>query len=1004
MLNTEPSGGAYDEGYMAVTVLYFSAGTYTFNGEYDDNGAMFISNNGVDWTSIIGSSAWVSEGATAYSGTETLSAGWYFFAVDNGNLGGGPSMSALNITGGSISTSGTPPIVSTTDSGVQQFFLSAVMGGTGSGYTYSFTGTGTTYTTPAFNTSLSSGSYTVDLSATDGAGYSTSADTTETVNSDPTISATSNVSSADVNYPIEFSASPSGGTSPYSYSWTIGGSQVSTSQDFSYSFSTAGSYTVDVTVTDSVGETYSASVTVTINNNPSVSISSSQNPTDAGNSVTFTASESGGTGTISYAWYVNGASEGSGSTLDYSFSSSGSYTVEVIVTDSDGHTASYSITETVYSDPSVSISSSQNPTDVGNSVTFTASPSGGSGSYTYQWYESGSAISGATSSTYTTSFSSSGTYDFYVIIHDSVGNSAQSSTLDETVNADPSVSISSSQNPTDVGNSVTFTATGSAGTGSYSYQWYLNGSAVSGATSSTYTTSFSYVGSPQIYVILKDSLGDTAQSSTLTETVNADPVVEISSSQSPTDVGNSVTFTASASGGTGSFSYTWYLNGATQSSTTNQFDYTFSSAGTYYVNVTVKDSIGNSASYSFKETANPDPSVTISSTPAPTDAGVPVAFSSSPTGGTTPYNYTWEINSVVVSYGASFSYTFGSSGIYPVALTVRDANGNTATARLNETVNADPTVSISPEYTTIDQGINDTFTANVNGGTYPFNYTWYVGSTIVNYSQSFHYAFASTGTYTVKVTVRDSLGENNSDSITVTSITKPSVSINGPDATDISTPTTFVGNATYGTAPYTFYWYVGGTNVTSSSSGLYLTYPFPDVGTFNVSLKAVDAQGSSATAYLEVKVSAKPTVTINATESEGDEGFSDHFTSSVSGGTSPYTYVWKVGGTPVGTSKNLTYTFNSAGVILVEMTVTDAAGNSYTAQLNITVNTPPDVSIDAKYLRIDQGFTDSFNATGSYGTAPYNFTWYVASSVVGFGYGIGRSVTITVGNYHFHRI
>ena len=32
------------------------------------------------------------------------------------------------------------------------------------------------------------------------------------------------------------------------------------------------------------------------------------------------------------------------------------------------------------------ITSSQNPTDVGNSVTFTASPSGGTGSYTYQWY------------------------------------------------------------------------------------------------------------------------------------------------------------------------------------------------------------------------------------------------------------------------------------------------------------------------------------------------------------------------------------------------------------------------------------------------------------------------------------------------------------------------------------------------------------------------------------------------------------------------------------------
>ena len=295
VLNTEPSGGAYDEGYMAVTVLHFAAGNYTFNGEYDDNGAMFISHNGTSWKSIIGSSAWIPEGATAYSGTETLTAGWYFFAVVNGNLGGGPSMSALNITGGNISTSGTPPIGGTTDTGIQQYFLTAVEGGAGSGYSYSTTVNGNTYTSPAFNTTFtSSGSYAIDLSAKDGAGYTATASQSETVKSDPTVSASSNVSSADVNYPIEFSASPSGGTGPYSNSWTLNGNVISTSQDFSYAFSSPGTYTLTDTLTDSVGETYSASVTVTIHSNPTVTILSSQNPTDSGNSVYFSSSVSGG--------------------------------------------------------------------------------------------------------------------------------------------------------------------------------------------------------------------------------------------------------------------------------------------------------------------------------------------------------------------------------------------------------------------------------------------------------------------------------------------------------------------------------------------------------------------------------------------------------------------------------------------------------------------------------------------------------------------------------------
>ena len=903
----------------------------------------------------------------------------------------------------SISSSQNP-----TDVGKSIILTASGSGGSGS-YTYQwYEGgnaiSGATSSTYSPGTYSSSGTYDYYVQLTDGAGYSVNSNTIdETVNSGPTVSASASTTTADVGYSITFSSSPSGGTSPYTYSWTIGGSQVSTSQDFSYSFSSAGSYTVTVTVTDSLGETYSASVSVTINNNPSVSISSSQNPTDIGNSVTFTASESGGTGTISYAWTVNGASEGSGATLDYSFGSAGSYTVEVTVTDSDGHTASYTLTETVYSDPSVSISSSQNPTDIGNSVTFTASPSGGSGSYTYQWYVNSNAISGATSSTYATSFGSSGTDSVYVVIKDGVGNPATSSTLDETVNTDPSIGIASSQNPTDAGNSVTFTASPSGGSGSYTYQWYLNGAAVSGATSSTYTTSFSSSGSDSIYVVLTDGVGNTAQSNTITETVNADPSVSITSSQNPTDAGNSVTFTASASQGTGSFSYAWYVNSATQASTSQSLDYTFSTAGTYYVNVTVKDSLGDSSSSSFSETVNVDPSVTISSSPAPTDVGVPVSFSSSPTGGTTPYNYTWEINSVVVSYASSFSYTFTSAGSYAILLTVRDANGNTASATLTQTVNADPSATISPEYSTVDQGVNDTFTANVHGGTYPFNYTWYSGSAVVNYSQSFHMSFANTGTQAIKLVVTDSLGESYSSTISVSVIQKPSASINGPDKTDVLTLTTFVGNATYGTEPYNFYWFVNGVNVTSSSSGLYLSYSFSSPGSYNVSIRAVDSQDASATSYLLVAASSKPTVSISPSVSSGDPGLIETFTSTVSGGSSPYTYSWTIGGSEVGSQPNLTYTFNSEGTMEIEIRITDFAGNSATAYTNVTINPPPEVSLSASHSTVDVNVKDAFSATGSYGTSPYNYTWEINGQRAGYGISLSYAFT-TAGSYSVRAI
>jgi len=285
----------------------------------------------------------------------------------------------------------------------------------------------------------------------------------------------------------------------------------------------------------------------------------------------------------------------------------------------------------------------------------------------------------------------------------------------------------------------------------------------------------------------------------------------------------------------------------------------------------------------------------------------------------------------------------------------------------------------------VDQGINDTFTANVNGGTYPFNYTWFSGSQIVNYSSSFHMSFNSTGQHTLRVEVRDSLGETTNASVIVNVITKPSVSINGPDKTDVGTPTVFTGNATYGTEPYNFYWYVNGINVTSSSSGLYLSYSFTSSGTYNVSIKAVDSEGSSASAYILVDAYPKPTVSISASKTVGDQGFTDSFYSSVSGGSDPISYEWYVGGNEVGSQQNLTYTFNSGGTIPVEVRITDFAGNSATGETNVTVNPLPSVTISAEYLSIDAGIRDVFTASGQYGTSPYNYTWDINGVLTGYG-------------------
>jgi hypothetical protein len=156
---------------------------------------------------------------------------------------------------------------------------------------------------------------------------------------------------------------------------------------------------------------------------------------------------------------------------------------------------------------SVTISPSSATLDVGHSQLFKSSVTGGTSPYTYQWYLNGASVSGATKHAWTFTPTSAGFYTVYVKVTDSAGMHATSNTATVTVNRRLSVSISPSSVDMRVGESKLFTSTVSGGTSPYSYQWYLNGILVSGATSSKWTFTPTSAGFYTVYVKVTDSLG-----------------------------------------------------------------------------------------------------------------------------------------------------------------------------------------------------------------------------------------------------------------------------------------------------------------------------------------------------------------------------------------------------------------------------------------------------------------------------------------------------------------
>ena len=380
-----------------------------------------------------------------------------------------------------------------------------------------------------------------------------------------------------------------------------------------------------------------------------------------------------------------------------------------------------------------SATASHNPSDVGQDVNYTFTVSGGVSPYTieYQFGSGGSIFSLPQGQMYVNYvWQSSGTQDAYFKVSDSASpKDWYNFTYTQTVDPALTVSITASTSTIDYGQSVTFTATASGGSGTYSYQWYLNGTAVSGATSSTWTTTTLPTGDPTIYVKVTDSNSFTVQSNTITETVYADPTVTASGSPNPSDAGQTVTFTATVTYSGTISSYAWYVAGALQSSTTSTMSYTFTSSGSYSIEIEVTDSLGGHGYYNFTQTVDPDMTVSLSVNAA-YDENIYYSFSPSVSGGTGSYtNYAWYVNGAYVGSGNPLSYEFTSTGSYSMYVAVTDSsdsvvNSNTVSFTVNPPVSV--TVSASPNPASVDQTY--TLTASVSGGTSPYSYQWYIVS------------------------------------------------------------------------------------------------------------------------------------------------------------------------------------------------------------------------------------------------------------------------------------
>jgi len=245
-------------------------------------------------------------------------------------------------------------------------------------------------------------------------------------------------------------------------------------------------------------------------------------------------------------------------------------------------------------------------------------------------------------------------------------------------------------------------------------------------------------------------------------------------SPSSPQVSQQVSFTASASGGTAPYTFSWaFGDGAT--GTGAAVYHTYSTTGSYSVLLTAKDSSPS------QQTATSQQTITVTSPPPPPSltasfmeslsnsvVGQTVSFTGSASGGTAPYNYAWNFGDSSTGSGSSASHVYQTAGVYTVVLTVTDVAGHVASATNTVTVTLPLSASFTYSPSNPAPLTNIQFTATATGGTAPYNYSWDFGDGTTDTGAAATHSYLLPGTYTVTLTVVDANGLTTTASTTVT--------------------------------------------------------------------------------------------------------------------------------------------------------------------------------------------------------------------------------------------
>jgi large repetitive protein len=291
----------------------------------------------------------------------------------------------------------------------------------------------------------------------------------------------------------------------------------------------------------------------------------------------------------------------------------------------------------------------------------------------------------------------------------------------------------------------------------------------------------------------------------------------------------------------------------------------------------------------------------------------------------------------------------------------------------------------------------------VTGGTSPF--TWSVstgtlppGLTLGASTGLLSGTPTTAGSFTFTVKVTDHAGLSDTEPVTLTIISGPSLSFPAPPAGWTRTVYSDTLTVSGGTSPYAWTVSAGSlpAGISLSASGN-LTGTPTAAGTSSFTVKVTDANGQAATQATSITIAAGVSATFAAPPA-GQVAIPYTDTLTATGGTTPYTWSVNAGSLPPGLTLTsagvLAGTPTTAGSFTFTVNVIDASNGIATTSITLTIIGTLTLTFAAPPAgQAGAAYSDTLTAAG--GTTPY--TWTVSAGTLPAGLSLNASTGVIAG-------